>query len=256
MHIKNKLNEIANKYPKALIKEQILDIERTNFHINLAINSFKSKLTSDLSICDLGGGVGIFSVGCAGNEFKRTVLIDDFKDPINLKLSNECLELHKEYGVEIYSRNIVEKKFWDIEGTFDIITSFDSMEHWHNSPKKLFHEVMEKLNYGGVFILGVPNCKNLRKRISIPMGLGKWSSMESWYEEENFRGHVREPDVADLMYIAKDMSLNNVKIVGRNWLGYSNKNAIIRICTKIIEPILNKIPTLCSDIYLIGKKNY
>ena len=62
------------------------------------------------------------------------------------------------------------------------------MEHWHNSPKKLFHEVMAKLKKGGIFILSSPNCHNLRKRISVPLGYGKWSSMEGWYEEEKFRG--------------------------------------------------------------------
>ena len=45
--------------------------------------------------------------------------------------------------------------------------------------------------------------------------------MAHWYEPELFRGHVREPDVDDLRYIARDMGLEDVvvakgaEVVGR-----------------------------------------
>ena len=64
---------------------------------------------------------------------------------------------------------------------------------------------------------------NLRKRITVPLGYGKWSRMEDWYEEDRFRGHVREPDVADLRYIGADLDLKNIEILGRNWLGYQSR---------------------------------
>ena len=43
-------------------------------------------------------------------------------------------------------------------------------------------------------MVGVPNCVNLRKRLTVPLGRGKWSPMADWYEQPSFRGHVREPD--------------------------------------------------------------
>lgn len=76
---------------------------------------------------------------------------------------------------------------------FDAITSFDSMELWHHSPSKLFFEITSQLKPGGVFRLGVPNCVNLRKRLTVPLGFGKWSAMQDWYEEENFRGTCVNP---------------------------------------------------------------
>jgi len=254
MDLKKKLTQIANEYPEGMINDQLLDIDRTNYHINLAINSCKDKFPSELEICDLGGGLSPFSIGCVASNFKRTVLVDDFDDPNNQKVGDEPIKLHKKYGIEIFTRDFVEKGIEDIEGSFDIITSFDSMEHWHNSPKKLFHQVLSKLKKGGTFILGVPNCANLRKRITLPMGFGKWSSMDSWYEEDKFRGHVREPDVSDLLYIAKDIDLKNVKIYGRNWLGLNNSNKLIEKLTKIVDPLISKFPSLCSDLYLVGKK--
>jgi SAM-dependent methyltransferase len=155
----------------------------------------------------------------------------------------------------VISRDVVEEGIRDISGNFDIITTFDSMEHWHHSPKRLFREVIEKLNPGGVFILGVPNCVNIRKRITVPLGIGKWSEMQDWYEADKFRGHVREPDVSDLTYIARDMGLTAIKIYGRNWLGYYSANPAIRFATKVMDYPLRLKPSLCSDIYLVGRKS-
>ena len=79
--------------------------------------------------------------------------------------------------------------------------------------------------------------------------------MLSWYESDEFRGHVREPDVNDLLYIARDMKLKSIKIMGRNWLGYKNTNNLIRVVTPIVDYVLRINPRLCSDIYLIGFKD-
>jgi len=196
----------------------------------------------------------LFSVGCAAYGVKRSVVVDDFDDSVNHQAGDSILDLHKSLGVDVIKRNVVEDGIDDIAGAFDIITTFDSMEHWHHSPKRLFGDVARKLKPGGIFVLGVPNCVNMRKRITVPFGIGKWSSMQDWYEADKFRGHVREPDVGDLMYIARDMRLANATIVGRNWLGYLSNNPAIRIATKIMDYALRARPQLCSDIYLVGRK--
>lgn len=248
------LHNVAKKYPNDLVEFQIKDIPRIAFNIHLGLNMVAPKVHNELEICDLGGGIGLFSVGCAAYGMKRVVLIDDFNDPINHSVTDSMLGLHKSLGIEVIARDVVTNGIDDLGGTFDIITSFDSMEHWHHSPKRLFHQVMEKLKPGGVFILGVPNCVNLRKRMSVPFGAGKWSGLEDWYESERFRGHVREPDVDDLVHIAADMGLVETSILGRNWLGYHSANAIVRLATSVIDIPLRLVPSLCSDIYLIGRK--
>lgn len=73
---------------------------------------------------------------------------------------------------------------------------------------------MRAIKPGGGFILGVPNCVSLRKRLTVPFGYGKWSSMADWYELPVFRGNVREPDVADLVFIARDIRLVDIRNIG------------------------------------------
>ena len=128
------------------------------------------------------------------------------------------------------------------------------MEHWHNSPKRLFRSLASALKGGGLFIIGSPNCVNLRKRITVPFGVGKWSQIEDWYETERFRSHVREPDIADLRYIASDLGLEEVKIIGRNWTGYRSRFRVARMITPVIDRILRLRPSLCSDIYMVGRR--
>jgi hypothetical protein len=78
--------------------------------------------------------------------------------------------------------------------------------------------------------------------------------MTDWYEEERFRGHVREPDVDDLSYIARDMKLARWHVVGRNWEGYSSRSRLSRLATLLADYPLRFCPSLCSAIYLLGYK--
>jgi 2-polyprenyl-3-methyl-5-hydroxy-6-metoxy-1,4-benzoquinol methylase len=248
------LDELAGKYPQELIGGQKRDVQRIAFHISAAISAAPRKALSELTICDIGGGMGLFSVGCAALGFRKVILVDDFRDRTNQIAGDGVLNLHRSKGVEIHCRDIIEKRMTGLPEQLDIVTSFDSMEHWHHSPKALFRDVFHRLAPGGGFLLGGPNCVNLRKRISVPFGRGQWSSMNDWYEAETFRGHVREPSVADLRYIALDMGLVDVKVFGCNWLGCNSSSGPVRLVSNLVDRPLRWIPSLCSDIYVSGTK--
>jgi SAM-dependent methyltransferase len=244
------LEGVARSYPSKFIDDQLRDIPRIAFNIRLALDDAKPK---GLSICDIGGGVGLFSTGCAALGM-NVLLVDDFSDPINRRVGDSVFVVHKKYGVRILSRNVITDGLADISERFDVVTTFDSMEHWHHSPKRLFRHLGDQLlNPGGRFVLSAPNCVNVRKRFSVPLGIGKWSSMEDWYEEPEFRGHVREPDVADLRHIALDMGLKDVQIIGRNWLGYLSRSRLVRLGTWITDRPLRMFPSLCADLYVTGR---
>lgn len=242
------LRDVVQLYPPELRSEQSADIMRTKMHIGLVAShcGFAAR------VCDLGGGIGIFTPGCAAQGMKAT-LVDDFEDEVNYQFSIDKLGVHKKLGVNVVSTDVLGDDLEFPSGSFDAVTTFDSMEHWHNSPKTLFHKVSRWLKPGGLFVLGGPNCVNLRKRLSVPFGHGKWSSMQDWYEAEKFRGHVREPDVEDLRYIAKDMGLTQVRILGRNWLGYQSGHPFIRRVTPMVDRLFQAWPQLCADIYLVGR---
>jgi len=176
-------------------------------------------------------------------------------DTYKLQASKIVLNLFDRAGVKFVKGDAFSDVVADMGSQkFDLITSHDSMEHWHNSPKKLFHKLWDTMKDGALFWIGVPNCVNLRKRITVPFGKGKWSQMKDWYEPDVFRGHVREPDVGDLRYIAKDLGASRIEIIGRNWTGYRHSSVFIRSITPFIDRGMQLFPSVCSDIYLFAWK--
>ena len=259
------LLDLARRFPPELVEGQIRDVDRVAFQLRLVVE----RAGVDVSLCDIGSGVGLFPAACARLGM-RVTMMDDFQHPfgeaegaerlpdapdsVNYRLAQTTLALHRSLGVEIQRKDPLAENFGFPADSLQVVTTFDSMEHWHRSPKRLFAAVRAALVPGGLFILGVPNAVNLRKRISVPFGYGKWSQMAHWYEPEHFRGHVREPDVDDLRYIAADMGLSEVEILGRNWAGYLNARRSVRHATRLADRLLRLRPSLCSDLYLIGRK--
>jgi 2-polyprenyl-3-methyl-5-hydroxy-6-metoxy-1,4-benzoquinol methylase len=229
-------------------KELTEPILRHAFHLDLVLR----HKTENMTVCDLGGGWGAFASAVAASGMK-SMLIDDFKDSGFFTHDDPRHQMSSYYGFTKINRDIVKDGIDFESESIDVFTCFDSMEHWHSSPKRLFHQCMNALRPGGLFILGVPNCVNLRKRITVPLGRGKWSSIADWYESPIFRGHVREPDIDDLRYLARDMKLLSVQMIGRNWQGYA-ANLVIAALTRLLDHPLRIFPSLCSDIYLVGRK--
>lgn len=204
-------------------------------------------------ICDVGGGYGLLAIGCAKLGMDA-VLVEDFYEMEKFGTLDATLELLDEFGVEVKRRDIIADGL-DLEPrSFDAIAIFHVLEHLPLSPKPLFHEMVDALRPDGVFVLAGPNAVNLRKRISVPLGTAAWSPMADWYESERFRGHVREPTVRDLRYIAEDLDLGQVAISGRNFLGLASDKPGRSWVTRHIDRVLQLRPELCSDIYLVGQK--
>ena len=259
------LEALARRFPEQLVESQLVDLPRVAFELELVLE----RKGADVALCDVGSGVGLFPAACAQAGMWVTMM-DDFASPfagedsaravpdapdaVNFGGVEDALEFQRSLGVRIEQRDPLVEGFGFAAETLDVVTIFDSMEHWHHSPKRLFAEMREALRPGGLFVVGGPNCVNLRKRLTVPLGRGKWSEMTHWYEPEYFRGHVREPDVEDLHYIARDMGLTGVEILGRNWAGYLSGRRAVRALTAIIDPVLQLRPSLCSDIYLVARK--
>jgi SAM-dependent methyltransferase len=242
------LAALARRYPAPLVRAQLDAVPRIAFNIELVRRLVARE---NAVVADIGGGIGTFSLGCSVLGMEVT-LVDDFGDKVNrTEPGKDALALHRELGVNVVAcdatRGLSLRR-----GHFDAVSCFDSMEHMHNSPRAMFHTMVESLRPGGWFVLNGPNCVNLRKRLTVPLGIAKWSSMAAWYDDPVFRGLVREPDVSDLRYIAADLGLKDVKIIGRNWHGFNHPT--LRPIMPLIDRLLRPFPSLCANIYLVGRK--
>lgn len=227
-------------------------VNKTVFEIEMLQRSLGE--IKDKSVIDVGGGWGIFAATCAALGM-NTILLDDFGDVGKSNLQDPRHTLPSDFGFSVMQRDILSDDSLDMPSeSIDAITTFDMLEHLHHSPKGFLHNCMRILRPNGILFIGVPNCVNLRKRLSIPFGRGAWSHFSEWYEPKVFRGHVREPDIQDLKRIAQDLLLSDYQIFGKNWQGIGNPSRIIRVGTKISNKIISYFPSICADIYLLGFK--
>src|SRR5207249_2761624 len=72
------IEPLVLRYPEELQPDQRRDVARTAFHVSLVASAFAPPA----KVCDIGGGVGLFSLACAHLGYEMT-LVDDFSDPVN-----------------------------------------------------------------------------------------------------------------------------------------------------------------------------
>lgn len=238
-------DDLVGRYPENLARIAKANRERILWQVKEVVD----HVVPGSVVVDLGGGSVPFMAICQELGFSTTV-VDDFGDATYEGI-DVVLSLFGDRGVTVRNVDIFSQDFeFGDPGSIGMVCSHDSMEHWHQSPKHLFHLAWDALATDGVFWLGVPNAANLRKRLMMPLGKAPWSLMQDWYEEPIFRGHVREPIAADLRYIAEDVGATEYAVYGRNWIGYRNHRKMVRAVTPYIDRALQLRPALCSDLYL------
>jgi SAM-dependent methyltransferase len=245
----SQVRALARAYPPSLVEHQLGDVPRIVFHVRLVL----ARCGPAARVCDVGGGIGLFSLACVAVGM-RVALIDDFRDQVNAEIGDAILELHRERGVEVVRQDVIEEGITLEQESFDAVTSFDSIEHWHHSPRRLLHGLRTALRPGGILVIGAPNRVNLRKRLTTLVGVNDWSPFEEWYVPDRFRGHVREPTVSELRRIAADLRLEQIEVIGRNWLGLTHRRRSIQVMSRLVDLPLRAAPGLCSDIYVVGSR--
>ncbi|MDW8468883.1 MAG: class I SAM-dependent methyltransferase [Burkholderiales bacterium] len=255
--VRTEIERLVDLYPDELRKGQRSDVGRIFYHVNLvrSLVGSSGRPLSECAIMDVGGGIGLFSIACKALGFGKVILVDDFRDPINDELGDGILNLHRSRGIEVYMCDVAANGVPPAMADLDVVTLlFDTIEHWHHSPKRALHQLVAMLRSHGWIIIGVPNCVNLRKRITVPFGRGKWSQMADWYERERFRGMCANRMWRISCYIARDLGLKNVRIIGRNWAGFESPTAIVRWATRTRGPTVANTAVALSESYMLGQK--
>lgn len=245
------LEPIAREYPKMANWLSTMDpaepvmLQRTAFDMSLVVD----RKGTDITVVDIGAGGGLWNLGFAALG-SRSIFVDAF---FSNPYREDFLRLFDKYGVEVIERDVIKEGLQLPPESLDVAANFHFMEHLHHSPKQLFHSVAAAIKPDGLFVLAGPNCVNLRKRVTGVVGNCKWSPMDQWYQPDTFYGHVREPDVDDLEYIAADLGFTSFEIYGRNYLGLSHTGWKQKVA-RAADHLLRHRPSLCSDIYLVAAR--
>jgi 2-polyprenyl-3-methyl-5-hydroxy-6-metoxy-1,4-benzoquinol methylase len=245
------VRRIYSRWWRDELSPQVFDaeIQRVTFNAQLVL----ADLQPGSTVCDVGGGWGVLSAACASCGFDA-VLVDDFADYVYANGVDPKYKIPEAYDVRVVRRDVARQSIAFDANSIDVISCFDSMEHWHHSPRRFLRDAMNCLKPGGKLVLSLPNCVDYARRLLIPLGQGKWSPMSEWYDQQVFRSHVRELDVEDMEYMSRDLGLVTARVIGRNWGHISHPSRAVRTIGGMLDPVLRLIPSLCNTLYLIGRK--
>tara|TARA_B100000212_G_scaffold295710_1_gene238848 strand:- start:381 stop:1151 length:771 start_codon:yes stop_codon:yes gene_type:complete len=253
--------EIAIKLAKLYLRDISLNsslvltdhFKRLSFELSI-LNFNKEE---NISYIDVGGGDGLLA-GLINYSYPKIkcFVVDDFKDQNSYE--NELMEYLKKRGVHFIKADAARDSSFiykiGADKNISIISCLNSIEHWHISPRDFLLNAYQGIMKGGELILAFPNNSNIKKRLLAIFGNTTWSNFDYWFDNNEFRGHVREPNVSDLKLISKRLGCNDVEIYGRNFIGIFHPNKLVRFISKILDHFLRFFPSFCSDIYIVMKK--
>jgi SAM-dependent methyltransferase len=207
-------------------------------------------------LVDVGAGNGALALACKVTGMEHVTVIEDFGDPWHDDaVKTDIVSVLRSSGVHVILRNALTLDLPFPDNSVDCVSSIDCLEHWPHSPAHLFSEIKRVLKPGGRFVLGAPNAVSVIKRMRVLIGKTNYPPWKDFYEQVRWRGHVREPTLGELFEIMGTLGLEVVYTVGRNWMalrkGY--RGLTLKVVRMAI-PLLNLFPTLCSDLYVVGRK--
>jgi SAM-dependent methyltransferase len=248
-----------------LSQEPSLD-DRNLFYLQML--SDHGMLQAGKHLLDLGAGLSIFGpmVRKLGME---VTLVDDFGGGGGVITGQRAQDIkvlnlfREQLGIRIIEENFVEQPIPLADASIDAVTCFHSLEHWHNSPKRLFKEISRIVRPKGVLILATPNAVNIRKRAYVLFGRNNYPILRAWYDEGDpvYRGHVREPVIRDLQQIMHWNGFEVLATYGRNFIGRKSRSlaflpqSVVNATAIVSDAFLRLFPSLCSDIHVVGRKS-
>jgi len=130
---------------------------------------FAQKFVSGKNVCDIGCGAGYGS-----NYLAQTA-----KKVIAMDISADAIDWASKYfsrdNIKFLTADAVDQ--WPIEDKFDVITSFETMEHVER-PEIFLERIYNHLLPGGMLFLSVPNGPRDKKRTNNPHHLHHFSDAD------------------------------------------------------------------------------
>ena len=242
------LNSAIAQFPDSFRRPELVHLRRYAFNAGLVFRKGGW-------LVDLGCGTGAFPLACAISGMRVTV-VDDWRDSIHMTEDGQAvLDLYRAHGIETICSDVLAFDFpnsWQEQ--VDVVSCFESMEHWHASPRRLFHQVAQALKPDGKLVLSAPNAVAAHNRLLVLLGRTNYYPWADFYHGPvPFRGHVREPVVAELRSIAEDLGLTKVQIRGKYWL-VQRMPGNLSLLAPLGDWLFEQFPSLCGMLYLVAEK--
>ncbi|OFZ53960.1 MAG: hypothetical protein A2428_16300 [Bdellovibrionales bacterium RIFOXYC1_FULL_54_43] len=188
------------------------------FELQQILKVARTKSTPRPKFLDIGCGVGV-NACVLSQVFGFEVFVADRLDEFAPELKREVgdadgvIRRWEQFGVKGIRQNFIQDGFpkeW--QGTFDIVTTFDVIEHFTFSPLPFLRSSRELLNSGGTLMVGTPNQVHLYNRLKSLVGKNTWEDFQYFIDCDTFYGHVREFTPRELREMILRTKLDNIDV--------------------------------------------
>jgi SAM-dependent methyltransferase len=241
------LDEVVGRFPAPLWPALQAQLPRVRFEAGL----LGPAPGAGARLVDLGAGLSLLPLACAHLGWNVTCV-----DDLHQEYAGYAFEVHRALGVTVEQQDLLAWRPPEETGgaaPLCAVVCIDVLEHLHHSPKALFARAVRALAPGGRLVLGAPNAVNLRKRLSVPLGVSAWSRLDDWWQPAQFRGHVREPTLPELRWMVRSLGLAEEAVFGRSFAGLL-QGGLVRLAARALDLPLRALPQLASDLYVVGRK--
>jgi 2-polyprenyl-3-methyl-5-hydroxy-6-metoxy-1,4-benzoquinol methylase len=185
---------------------------------------------------DQRGMFKILDIGPAEGIIPRALKILGF-DVFVLEhsLCSQGMDKTTYYGQLKFKECQIEKGNFPFDDNFfHLVISFGVMEHIEPPTCDFWQEVKRIVSSGGHIFIDNPQSMNLRKRISMILGVNPNNEISAWYAQKPiFTGHYREHTLDELKYCAEETGLSLVESGGIQFIAeghLSDTQSVMKKC--------------------------
>jgi SAM-dependent methyltransferase len=139
-------------------------------------------------VLDIGSGIGVYPVAMSRLGHRVT----------SVDISTDNAQFMEDRGVRVLASDLLTERLPFDDQSFDVVSMFDVIEHFHGSPRHALSEIFRILRPGGAIIVETPNIANLRRRLVLLSGRNPMSVKYFYETDYPYSGHVYEYTLSDL----------------------------------------------------------
>jgi SAM-dependent methyltransferase len=243
--IRSLILEVRQKFPPALWTDVPEFLDKDVLHTQMVY-------VPGGKLIDLGGGYSPMSAVLAKLGMEVTVVDTFASTKFYEKFSaQELCDVLQSFGVKLAKADLRE---YDPSQVFapdsvDTIDCFGTVYFFN--PRQLLERCMTVLKPGGNLVVEGNNAVSLLRRIRVMLGRNNTNTFQEYFFDDV---HKRFWIESDLQALGAYLKLSEFYLLGRNWSLYHSRKNLPRPALRFADHALRSLPSLCNDIYLIGKK--
>ena len=243
--IRSMIVDVRRKLPPALRSDAPQVINKDLLHVQLTY-------VPNGRLIDLGGGYSPTSAVLAQLGMDVTVVDTFASTKFYQQFSAQQLcDTLQSCGVKLVRADLREYDPTTVfePASVDSISCFETIYYFN--PRQLLDRCMRVLKPGGTLVVECTNAVSLLRRVRVLLGRTNINTFQDYFFDDVHQRFWVKGDVEALSHYLK---LSEFRLLGRNWSLYQSRKELPEAALALADNGLRPFPTLCNDIYLIGKK--